>query len=110
MIIIKKGDTLRLSFTFKDNNNDDSGIDITDYGIKIQAKVSPASTDTLFDCSIGSGITITNATNGQFELYIQDTTSFSVSTYEVDIQYTDTNNDIKSSNTFQLQIVQDITV
>lgn len=101
---LKRGDSLSWDITYKNSN--DNRIDLTGYTIKCQAKVSDS---ILFDLYIGNGITITDASQGEFKVEILDTRNFGLATYDVDIQYTNPSGFIASSKTFPLTIAKDIT-
>ena len=106
VINLKRGDTLRWTITFTDSAG--TIIDVTGHDFLCQARRTLESATTLFDLSVGSGITLTDPTNGEIELFIADTTGFGVGSYFVDIQRTDTVGDIQSTDTFKLNVITDV--
>ena len=108
ILIHKRGDTIKWNCIYEDAEN--NPIDLTGYQIKTQARANSTSKKTLFDLSIGNGITITDSVNGLYDIDLQDTALFKTGEYVVDIQYTDNSNTIISTETFKLEIVKDITL
>ena len=102
----KRGDSLKSEYVYK--TQDGTPIDITGFSIKCQARVSKSSEETLFDLSIGSGITVTDATAGAYEIQILDTTLWGLTTYLMEFQFTNPVGFVKSSNTIELIVVGDI--
>ena len=104
----KAGDTI----SWDVNYTDDLGgvVDITNYEIKCQARLKDNKEVLLFDLtSVGTTPTIDkyDAVNGNFRIVV-DTTGFPVARYVVDIQYK-LGSLIKSSETFELNIYEDVT-
>ena len=104
----KVGDTI----SWDVNYTDDLGgvVDITNYEIKCQARLKDNKEVILFDLtSVGTTPAIDkyNAVNGNFRIVV-DTTDFTVARYVVDIQYK-LGSLIKSSETFELNIYEDVT-
>lgn len=104
----KVGDTI----SWDVNYTDDLGgvVDITNYEIKCQARLKDNKEVILFDLtSVGTTPTIDkyDAANGNFRIVV-DTTGFPVARYVVDIQYK-LGSLIKSSETFELNIYEDVT-
>jgi len=104
----KIGDTIEWGCTYKDS--DGVAIDLTGYTIRSQARLVDQFDSVLFDLSIGNGITINSLVDGTFTIKIQDTTSYTKDFFNVDIEYTDSQSVIKSTDTFTLQMLQDITI
>lgn len=103
----KIGDTIDWGCIYKDS--DGVGIDLTGYQIRTQARLNKQFESVLFDLSIGNGITIDNASLGEFTIKILDTSSFTNDFFNVDIQYVDSTSVVKSTDTFVLSMIQDIT-
>lgn len=102
---LKKGDSLVWECEYTDDIG--APVDMSTYVVKCQAKDSSGSL--LFDLSSDtSGIDIYDAATGKFRIAVYDTTEFSTGNYEVDIQYT-MGVLVKSSETFKLTVVKDIT-
>lgn len=104
----KVGDTIAWDV----NYTDDLGgvVDITNYEIKCQARLKDNKEVLLFDLtSVGTTPTIDkyDAVNGNFRIVV-DTTGFPIARYVVDIQYK-LGSLIKSSETFELNIYEDVT-
>ena len=104
----KVGDTI----SWDVNYTDDLGgvVDITNYEIKCQARLKDNKEVLLFDLtSAGATPTIEkyDAVKGNFRIVV-DTTDFTVARYVVDIQYK-LGSLIKSSETFELNIYEDVT-
>lgn len=107
-ITLKAGDSLYWQGQFQDQIG--TAIDITGYSIKCQGKSDPISGEFIFDLTTAnSGITITDAVNGQYLIRQNDTTTFPVGTYYVDIEFTNPSGLVTSTRTFELQIDQDVT-
>ena len=106
-IVHKIGDTFKYTCIYSDA--DGAGIDLTGSSIKVQAKINAESDVSLFDLAIGSGITVTDAVNGEFEMLVSDTTAWEIGIYQIDIQYTDASSIIESTETFEIEVIQDVT-
>jgi len=101
----KRGDTLIWECEY----TDDAGVpvNLTTYEIKCQAR--SAEGVELFNVGTATtGITVTNTLAGTFRVQVDATDTFNLGRYDVDIQYT-IGTLIKSSETFSLEIVKDIT-
>ena len=108
-IVHKIGDTFTYPCIYSDADADGVGIDLTGSSIKVQAKINPDSDVSLFDLAIGSGITVTDAVNGEFEMLVSDTTAWEIGIYQCDIQYTNASSIIESTETFEIEVIQDVT-
>jgi len=101
-IKLKRGDTLALSCTLADNG---VAVDLTGWAVKAQLRTP--------DGALVNELTYTvvNAAAGQYALSSTGaTTAWPVNTtLEGDIQYTSPAGVITSSETFQVQMVKDIT-
>ena len=106
-IVHKIGDTFKYTCIYSDA--DGVGIDLTGSSIDVQAKINAESDVKLFDLSIGSGITVTDAVNGEFEMLVDDTTAWEIGIYQCDIQYTDASGVVSSTETFEIEVIQDVT-
>jgi hypothetical protein len=100
----KRGDTINWECEFIDDAG--TPVDLSTYTIKCQAR--DKSGKLLFSVSSNNDIDIYAPLDGKFRLTILDTTKFDTNKYDVDIQYT-IGTLIKSSDTFQLEILKDIT-
>lgn len=104
----KHGDTI----SWDVNYTDDLGgvVDITSYTIRCQARSKSDTSVKLFDLtSVGSEPTIDkyDPTHGNFRI-VTDTSTYPIGQYLVDIEYAITGL-VKSSETFELNIYEDIT-
>ena len=103
----KRGDTL----VWECEYTDDAGVvvDLSTYVIKCEAR--DKNDVLLFSLSSTENgeIDIYAPTTGNFRVTVSDTTEFGIRLYDVDIQYT-VGTLIKSSETFQLKVVKDITL
>lgn len=104
----KRGDTI----SWEVNYTDDLGgvVDITNYNIKCQARGKDNRALILFDLT-SEGVEPTidkyDPTNGNFRIVV-DTANFEVGRYLVDIQF-NFGAVVKSSETYELNIYEDIT-
>lgn len=102
----KRGDTI----SWEGSYTDDLGgvVDLTSYSIKCQAR-SKENTETVLFTVNTEDTTIDkyNPTSGLYRIVL-DTTTYPIGRYLVDIEYK-TGQLIKSSETFELNIIQDIT-
>lgn len=105
MLQLKKGASLSLDFTYKNENGTPK--DITGYFIQVKSQNSK-NKSLLFDVSTDNALSITNALQGEFKLYIQDTSEFKLGTYNIDIEYIDQSGKVDISDTFSLLIYSDI--
>jgi len=102
----KRGDTISWECSYVDDAG--SKVDITNYVISCEARNESDTNELLFSVSSSSGtIDVYDAINGLFRIII-DTSSFSIGSYVVDIQYV-YNGLVKSSDTFRLKIIEDVT-
>lgn len=97
----KRGDTLEWVVTLTQNG---TAVDITDWTIKSQIRQE---TTLIFELTVIK----TDSVNGAFSLSATaaQTASWALGTHSVDIEFTDGNNYVVSSQTFTLQLVRDIT-
>lgn len=105
----KRGDTISWEIEY----TDDLGgvVDLTSYEIRSQARLKKDKTVILFDVAstneLPNKIDVYDAVNGKFRIVL-DTETFPVGIYLVDIQMK-FGNLIKSSETYELNIYEDIT-
>ena len=101
----KQGDTI----SWEVNYTDDLGgvVDLTNYSLKCQARRKDNRDIILFSIESPDTIDVYDATHGNFRI-VTDTTTFEVGRYVVDIQYK-LGSLIKSSETFELNIYEDVT-
>lgn len=107
-IVHKRGDTLELSLQLKSNS---VATDITGYTVSSQLRDS---TDTLLVTDNFTGnltYTLTDAATGTFTLTATptQTSEWATRTYDCDIQITEPDSDVSSSETFKIKVVKDIT-
>lgn len=116
----KRGDTFQLNFTLTDSA--DAAIDLTNYAIRAQAR-DASGTEILEWNETNSGVNITSATDGEFNLKSEAaytttptgqlaTVSWPLGVLNVDIEFTDTSatpNPVSSSDTFTITVIEDIT-
>lgn len=108
-IITKKvGDSINWTCTYKDSAG--TPIDLTNLVILCKARLNKTDDTPLFDLSIGNGITVTEAVNGLYTILIVDTTSYTVDLFDVDIQFTDAQGIVLSTETFQLNMIESISL
>jgi len=97
----KKGDTLEWVITLTENA---VAVDITNFTIKAQIRQTSTLIATLTS-------TITDATNGIFSLTATATAtaSWTTGTHSCDVEFTDDNSEVFSTETFKLKLIDDIT-
>ncbi len=100
---LKRGDTLELGVKLVDDNN--QPIDLTGYTIKMDGKY--LDNDLAFSLRTGNGITITNKEEGEYKIELNNT-DFRIGKIKTDIQY-NKNGNIKSTDTFYIDVIEDIT-
>ena len=100
----KRGDTL----VWECEYTDDAGVavDLTNYSIRCQARDSVG--ELLFSADESNFINVYDATSGYFRLTISNTSDWDIGKYIVDVEYT-IGTVVKSSDTFNLVIEEDIT-
>jgi len=104
-----KNDTFRsVNFTVSDKTTGDP-IDLTGVSIRIQFRFRKKTGNVVKDMSIGSGITLTDATNGIFTIDKFTPITFEVDTYFYDAEITFTNGDIKTYVQGTFKVIQDTT-
>lgn len=102
---ITRGESI--DFDFVINDEEGNALDISSLSFRIGAS-KRGSTALSFDASIGSGITITDAANGEFNLTVTDTTGFTAGSYDFEISYTDENGIITKPDTVNLLVKESI--
>jgi len=107
-IVHKRGDTLELNLQLKSN---DVATDITGYTVVSQLRDS---TDALLVTDNFTGnltYTLVDAATGSFTLTATptETSEWDTRTYDCDIQITEPDSDVASSETFKIKVVKDIT-
>jgi len=100
----KRGDTISWELEYLDDLG--APIDISSYTIKIQARDKKNLSSLLFTLE-GAAISKYDSATGRARV-IHATDSYAVGRYLVDIQYSTTGL-VKSSDTFELNIIEDIT-
>ncbi len=100
----KRGDTISWELEYTDDLG--APVNITSYTIKIQAR-DKKNLDSLLFTLEGTDIDKYAPTTGQFRI-IHQTTTYPVGRYLVDVQYSITDL-VKSCDTFELNIIEDIT-
>ena len=103
----KIGDSLNWTCEYKDASG--NPIDLTNIDIKSQARLQKDDDVVLFDLSIGSGITITDAPNGLYTMLVINTLSYTRDTFDVDIQFLDAQSIVLSTETFELKMIKGVT-
>lgn len=98
----KRGDTFLFIAVLRETKTGPV-IDLTDWTI---ASMVRDADDVLVDQVT---VTVTDAANGAYSLRVDDTTAWPVGTTYWDIQYTDADSIIRSTETIALQIIEDIT-
>lgn len=106
VIECKQGDTIKWDCNYKDSLG--VAIPLTGYTIRSQARLMDTD-DLQFNLSIGNGITITDETNGLFQILIADTTAYTKDRFKVDIEYTN-NGEVISTETFYLDMIEAVTI
>ncbi len=102
-----KNDTFRsVQFIFEQN---DLPIDLTGVGIRIQFRYRCKTGKVVKDISNGSGVTITDAINGTFEIDQFTPIDWEVGSYYYDVQITFTDGSIKTYVQGSVKILQDTT-
>lgn len=116
----KRGDTFQLNFTLTDSA--DAAVDLTNYDIRAQARDVTGTLKVTWD-ETNSGVNITNAANGEFNLKSEAayaalptgqlaTEDWPLGVLNVDIEFTDTSatpDSVSSSDTFTITVIEDIT-
>ena len=97
----KKGDTLEWVITLTENA---VAVDITNFTIQAQIRQKTTLIATLTT-------TITNASGGVFSLTATaaNTATWTTGTHSCDIEFTDASNEVFSTQTFKLRLIDDIT-
>jgi len=103
-----KNDTFS-SVEFEYLDNVGSPIDLTGAAIHIQFRYRCKTGEVVKDISDGSGITITDAAAGKFEIDKFTPITFEVDTYYYDVQTTFANGDIKTYVNGTFKVLQDVT-
>lgn len=115
----KRGDTFQLDFTLENN---DVAVDITNFDIRAQARDATGTLRVEWN-ETNSGVNITSAANGQFNLKSEATytstptgqlatESWPLGVLNVDVEFTDTSatpDSVSSSETFTITVIEDIT-
>ena len=115
----KRGDTFQLDFTLENN---DVAVDITNFDIRAQARDATGTLKVEWN-ETNSGVNITSAANGQFNLKSEATytstptgqlatESWPLGVPNVDVEFTDTSatpDSVSSSETFTITVIEDIT-
>ena len=103
-----KNDTFSsVEFIYKDNL--DAPIDLTGVTIQIQFRYRSKTGTVVKDITTGSGITLTDAVNGKFEIDAFTPINWAVDCYYYDVQVTFSATNIKTYVWGLVKILQDIT-
>lgn len=97
----KRGDTFIATIAVTDGETE-LPVDITDWEIKSQIKVG-------YKLVAELEVDVQDAENGEYTLTFEDTTRWPLEHLHCDIQYTDSDNKILSTQTFIINCVRDIT-
>jgi hypothetical protein len=98
----KRGDTFLYDAVLRQSKSGPV-IDLTDWTI---ASMIRDGEDVLIE---ELTVTVTNAALGEYSIRVDDTTAWPVGTAYWDIQYTDSNDIIRSTDTMNLNIIEDVT-
>lgn len=98
----KRGDTFLFSAALRASKTGPA-TDVTDWDITSMIRDAE---DVLID---EITVTVTDAANGAYALRVDDTTAWPIGTAYWDIQYIDDSGIIRSTETIQVQIIEDIT-
>jgi len=104
---IVKGDTFKdLQFTITINSVAE---DLTGYAIACKFRKGSKTGREIKSLTVGSGITITDATNGIFQINAFDLgVTFTAGVYYYDIEFTDTSNVINTWISGTIEVIQDV--
>ncbi len=103
-----KNDTFSsVEFTLQDNLG--AGIDITGASLQIQFRYRSKTGAIVKDISDSSGITVTDAANGVFEIDKFTPVDWEVDTYYYDVETTFASGDIKTYVWGEVKVIQDVT-
>ncbi len=103
-----KNDTFSsVKFTIQDNLG--APIDLTGVSIHIQFRFRKKTGNVVKDITLGSGITLTDATNGIFTIDKFTPVTFEVDTYFYDAEITFTSGDIHTYVQGTFKVIQDTT-
>ena len=103
-----KNDTFEsVEFTIQDGGG--SPIDLTGVSIRIQFRFRKKTGAIVKDMSLGSGITLTDATNGIFTIDKFTPVDYEVDTYFYDAEITFTSGDIHTYVQGTFKVIQDTT-
>ena len=102
VITHKRGDTFQLTLTLENQGN---AVDITNFTIASQIRDQD---DQLVEALT---VTKTDASNGVFTLSATDTQTetWPIAKLDVDVEFIEPNNTVSSSETFNIQVIKDIT-
>lgn len=98
----KRGDTFELSATLENSGN---AVDITNFTITSQVRDSD---DALLQALT---VTVTDAATGAFKVSATptETETWDIKTYDCDIEFIEGSGEVNSSETFQINVIKDIT-
>jgi hypothetical protein len=100
LIQFKRGDTFAFYVKLKDENDVPIILDVEDIACQIRQKANKKLVDTFT-------IEATDV-DGQYKFSVEDTSRYPITTLESDIEFT-IDGDTKSSDTFQIKVIEDIT-
>ena len=97
----KRGDAYSISVTLLEDDGV-TPIDLTDYTVRSHIRRG----DTLI---AELEFTAVDLVNGEYKLSIQDTTGWPLGELVSDIEYTDANGDPRSTETYYIDVIRDVT-
>ena len=103
IIVLKTGDSAIFSMTCVDE--DEVAVDITNYTIDVDF-INPITGVEILSTSIGSGITVTAASAGTFEVDGGATINWPIGKMPIDIKYTDPNGVAQHTQNFYIKVKQ----
>jgi hypothetical protein len=103
-----KNDTFE-SVEFEYNDNVGNPMDLTGVTVKVQFRNSSKKGHVVKSIDTTSGITMTDAVNGKFEIDKFTPVDFEVGNYYYDVETTFTNGDIKTYVGGTFKVIQDVT-
>jgi hypothetical protein len=97
----KRGDTFQYEATLRDG----SGVAISLAGWTIKSQVRDRDGDLLS----AAVVTVTNAAAGEYQVVIADTRHWPIRAVNWDIEYKDSSNVVRSTETITVNVIQDVT-
>lgn len=108
-IVIYRGDTTSLVFTYEDINGDP--IDVTGYSAKFQARKDTDASTADIDLSSAGGTITVGTTNGLFTVSISAaiTAALDSDDYDYDLQVTDGSSNVRTISRGTITLLKDVT-